>query len=113
MHAARCQPGMILYRDSAYVFGGDSPVCRGCDKFKVRQKEWVPLSDLLQAKSNFNPCTFEHSIFLADLMNTRIEIPVMEAFHVPTETFTTLAVTLPFVEELFVAFMDGKDFLIH
>lgn len=94
-----------------YIFGGDAPGYKSCEKYAIEHKQWLPLGSMAHPRFHFTPCVFRTLIYLPCLRTT----PIIEAFNPETEDFTELAVTLPAQMKLHfasVAFVTGGELCI-
>lgn len=63
MHEARSSHGVLAYRNHAvYAFGGLG--FNSCEKYHLQNHTWTVLQPMKQARSDFNPCLFNGSIYL-------------------------------------------------
>jgi len=106
---ARSSPGVILQQRHVYVFGGNWPSIRQCEKYSLTTSQWQPLPDSLYPLFAFTPCAYKDTILLPDI---RQEAKHFEVFHLKSEQFTELSVAMPFSDTASTAFVDGEDLVL-
>ena len=74
MQVARCYHGVLVYSKQVYVFGGyNKGGLNSCEKYRLQQHTWTLLPPMQEAKSYFNPCLFNGSIYLCGYGSTLLE----------------------------------------
>jgi len=108
LHTPRRAAGVAKTSHFVYVFGGLQ--VKSCEKYALRDKQWLPLRDMKYQRSSFTPCTFRSLIYLPCPRTTLI----IESFSLETETFAELPVTLPAVMNMnrSVAFVSGGELCV-
>ena len=68
MQVGRCSHGVLAYSSNqVYVFGGyNGDRLNSCEKYHLQQ--WTLLPPMQTARSSFNPCLFNGSIYLCGLI---------------------------------------------
>lgn len=88
---ARNGAGVAKTHSFVYVFGGDDAGNCSCEKYALKEGQWMALGSMTHPRQDFTPCTFRAIIYLPCPKTT----PVIESFSPDTEMFTELRVTLP------------------
>lgn len=90
LNIGRLWPGMIKIGPFAYVFGGNtSPAITSCEKYPVKTKNWIKISDMNGPKSCFTPCQVRNEVYLCCF---NPDSKPFEAFNPVTEAFRELPV---------------------
>jgi len=87
----RRNAGVVSSRNWVYVFGGDPPVYRDCEKLGLGKRQWVRIGGMKYGRSCFTPCAFQALIYLPCPYTT----PIIETFNPETESFSCLPIQLP------------------
>lgn len=95
MLTSRGNPGIAYVDNMLFVFGGfddREQELKSGEKYDVRSNKWCLLrSQMMNSRFQFSPFPHLRTIFIAGGWHTT----AVEAFDIPTETFTTLPVVLP------------------
>lgn len=91
MEVARGFHGLIYYYTAVYAFGGMAgKALKSCEKLTLTPPNWSALPDLISSRSAFNPCEFQHLIYIIGGNQGDGEI-----FDPLSETFSPLNLSLP------------------
>jgi len=107
MGVARGWPGVILYEEFVYVFGGNSPQLASAEKYDISANQWLAVPDMGHARYSFTPALYKEEIYLADCM---INPKVIEVFDPYSETYRELSVHLPALGNHSVSFVIKDEF---
>jgi hypothetical protein len=92
MHAARAWPGICIFREIGYVFGGNFPsICRA-EKWDLQTRKWTKLRDMAYSRFAFTPCRYGENIYLVDFSQSHKRA---EVFSIRSEAFTLIPMRLP------------------
>lgn len=106
MLRARSFPGVAKVADLLYIFGGEA----GGDLFEsevysLGRRISRALPNMQNARSTFSPCVYTGNILLPG------GSPIIESFHIQTETYTVLPVLFPFPGLASVSVIVGDELL--
>lgn len=106
MASPRSCPGVIHYQGQVYVFGGNPPSLRSCEKLSLDSGPWTPLPDLHFPKQSFTPCRHHLSIYLPEV---RQPTKSFEVFDIPSSSFSILHIQMPFKDAASTSFLIGEE----
>jgi len=92
LRVPRAWAGVAKAQHFVFVFGGkgDDKRLKSCEKYELREKQWLPMDSMQERRSNFTPCTYRSLIYLLCPVT-----PLIETFSPDTEAFTVLPISLP------------------
>ena len=76
-----------------YVFGGDYPNNKSCEKYCLGEEKWQLMESMQHPRFCFTPCVFGDSIYL--VATCYADSNSVETFKPSTDSFTVLPVFLP------------------
>lgn len=109
MLESRGWPGVILYDDFVYVFGGNNPQLPSSEKYSLKEKQWIRVPDMRYGRYSFTPCLYKLEIYLADCM---IDCKIIEVFDVISESYRLFPELLPSIGTHSVSFIAKNEFYI-
>lgn len=106
MLSVRSFPGVVKVADLLYIFGGEA----GGDLvesevYSLGRRPSRALPNMQHPRSMFSPCVYAGDILLPG------GSPVIESFHIHTETYTSLPVSFPFPGLASVSVIVGDELL--
>lgn len=109
MAKARAWPGVLLHGVWLYVFGGDTPGLKSCEKFNLATSRWSSLPNMKTPKSAFSPCEHRGEVYLPCV---RWEQKALESFSLAKQQFQLLRPKLPFTMVDSVAFHYAGELIV-
>lgn len=111
MHCERGWPGVIHWRESVYVFGGNiNPSIKEAERYEPAGNRWVQLPPMSSAKVAFTPLLHRGKIYLISAFPQK---PVsIETFDPLKETYETMNMTIESDGYGAISFAQGDDILI-
>lgn len=109
MLQSRCDPGVLYYRRSVYIFGGEFNYShiKSCEKL-IQSQICLPLPDMAKGNTAFCPCGFQECIYLPSVF----EEAVTEVLHLSSETFTQVAIPQDFPRWSPIMMVSGEELLV-
>lgn len=108
MKVSRAYPGMYYWRGQIYIFGGNNPAIRTCEKLGI-DRHWLYLPNMTYERYAFNPCFRSSNLLLID---TYQEHRVCESFNLISEQFQVLSYDLPSDSDHSISYITDKNELI-
>ena len=93
MTKSRAWAGLFAHGVWVYVFGGDAPELKTCEKFNRATGHWSILPKMNKGRNAFTPCEHRGDLYLPCV---RWEHKTLESFSLAREEFTVLQPQLPF-----------------
>lgn len=109
MAKSRNWPGLFVHGVWVYVFGGDPPDLKSCEKFNRATGHWSVLPNMHKSRTAFTPCEHRGEVYLPCV---RWEHKTLESFSLHTQEFTVLQPQLPFTMVDSIALLWAGDLVI-
>ena len=110
MTYSRAWAGVILWRNSVYVFGGNNaPPRKEAERFNPATNAWTELPSMSTPKAAFTPLHYLNKFYL---IASGIGTAPIETFDPETETYDTLGVSIPGTGFETISFARGAEIVI-
>ena len=113
MHTVRAYHGLILWRNSVFVFGGSvyedvnlrrREAITGSERYQVFATMWQFVQPMAIPRANFNPCLFHEIIYLSSW--------IIEGYSPARNTYIDYQVKLP-GNPVRCVYVDSSELVVH
>ena len=110
MSEGRNWPGMLVHKDSVWVFGGNTdPALSSVERFNYVTKSWETGNSMLSPKVCFTPCEHKGLVYLAGTSAIKKQLETLDP---RTDTYSLLPLTLQGSLYGCVSFVVEQDLII-
>lgn len=110
MKQARAWAGLISWRESIYVFGGNYDLARlEAEKYTPGHNQWTELGPMPTPKACFSPLLHQEQFYL--IATSTYSLPI-DTFNPVTETYQSLPVTIEGAGYGAVSFLKGQEIVV-